>query len=560
MSPPAVTPGRWLRLRRRALHGLLAGGAAAAAALALRPTRAMEVAELKSHDLRASRLADAGDADTSIVVVQVDDRTLMALRDSVGRWPFPRRVHASVVEYLAYAGARLVVFDVAFPEPDRGDPLSDSAFAEAIGGAGNVVLPATFAPGDADDRARNAVLAPGWSPILDRFAVETAAGVGMPDWPRIDLPLPMLAAGAAGIGNIHMAADTADGTLRRDRPLGAYDGRVYPSLALAAARLLDGARFGGAVSADEGELRVGPTRVPLHDGRLLLRWHGALSDERRPVYRTYSYFQLSTSYDRVATGYPPVVPPEELRGKTVFVATNAAGLLDLRVTPVGSREPGVILHATALDNLLHGDWIRRAPPWANAGAVVVASLLAALLVSLVGSAGAGTAAGLAVVAAAVGGGVGGVRRRVVAGRRRARRRSDHGAGPLPGVELDDGGARPAAGARPLLALRGAGARPPPGGRARDAAPGRRAGDGDAALQRHPRLHLHLRGAPGGERGGDAERVPGADGGDGLPPRRHARQVHRRRRDGVLGGAHPPRPTTPAAPPTPRWRCWTSWSA
>jgi adenylate cyclase len=53
-------------------------------------------------------------------------------------WPWPRKLHASLIDRLAAAGARVIVFDVVFADPS---PKSDDAdFAAAISRAGNVVL------------------------------------------------------------------------------------------------------------------------------------------------------------------------------------------------------------------------------------------------------------------------------------------------------------------------------------------------------------------------------------------------------------------------------------
>ncbi|MBV9109592.1 MAG: adenylate/guanylate cyclase domain-containing protein, partial [Gemmatimonadetes bacterium] len=115
------------------------------------------------------------------------------------------------------------------------------------------------------------------------------------------------------------------------------------------------------------------------------------------TYPAFSYSRLALSYDDVFRGRPPTLPPDSLRGKIVLVAATASGLLDLRSTPVGGKEPGVMIHATVLDNLLRGDFMRRAPGWENAGLAAATALVAALAVSLVGSAAWGTAATLLVL-------------------------------------------------------------------------------------------------------------------------------------------------------------------
>ena len=43
---------------------------------------------------------------------------MRALEPAFGRWPWPRFVHAAVINYLARNHARMIVYDVLLPEPD----------------------------------------------------------------------------------------------------------------------------------------------------------------------------------------------------------------------------------------------------------------------------------------------------------------------------------------------------------------------------------------------------------------------------------------------------------
>lgn len=55
------------------------------------------------------------------------------------------------------------------------------------------------------------------------------------------------------------------------------------------------------------------------------------------------------------------VSDTELQGKLVLVGVTATGTFDQRVTPFDAIVPGIATHAAALENILHGDWLRR--PW-----------------------------------------------------------------------------------------------------------------------------------------------------------------------------------------------------
>jgi adenylate cyclase len=68
----------------------------------------------------------------------------------------------------------------------------------------------------------------------------------------------------------------------------------------------------------------------------------------------------------------------------VIVGYAAHGLYDLKPTPLSGASPGLEINAAALDNLLNGDFLREAPPWATAGlaASVALALAAATLFTI----------------------------------------------------------------------------------------------------------------------------------------------------------------------------------
>ena len=53
-----------------------------------------------------------------ISLVLIDDDSLRRVEPLVGRWPWPRLVHASVIDYLAAAGAKVIAYDILFAERD----------------------------------------------------------------------------------------------------------------------------------------------------------------------------------------------------------------------------------------------------------------------------------------------------------------------------------------------------------------------------------------------------------------------------------------------------------
>jgi adenylate cyclase len=83
-----------------------------------------------------------------VVVVKIDDVTFNELQQ---RFPFPRSLHAKLIDRLRRDGARAIAYDVQFTEPT--EEAEDNALIEAVDRAKNVVLATT----EVDERGRSNV-------------------------------------------------------------------------------------------------------------------------------------------------------------------------------------------------------------------------------------------------------------------------------------------------------------------------------------------------------------------------------------------------------------------
>ena len=54
-----------------------------------------------------------------MVIVAIDQKS----QDVLGRWPFPRSYFAQAVDYLRESQARVIAFDINFPQPDQNSAL-----------------------------------------------------------------------------------------------------------------------------------------------------------------------------------------------------------------------------------------------------------------------------------------------------------------------------------------------------------------------------------------------------------------------------------------------------
>src|SRR6185436_9791731 len=85
-----------------------------------------------------------------IFLVTIDEYSLRNLEPALGRWPWPRLIHAELIDYLARAPAKIIAYDVNFAGPDTQAQItlpqlttsgaeSDARLAESVKAAGNVI-------------------------------------------------------------------------------------------------------------------------------------------------------------------------------------------------------------------------------------------------------------------------------------------------------------------------------------------------------------------------------------------------------------------------------------
>ena len=224
-----------------------------------------------------------------IVAVAIDEPSFSEMQM---QWPWPRSVHAALIDSLVKAGAHTIVLDLLFDEPSTSD--EDRALADAMRRAGNVVL--------ASDRAET-----------------TDRGYRIDQWVE---PLPLFADAAAAVAAAGVERDP-DGVIRR--AAGAIDGRPTLSLAAASRRL-------GFV----------PPRDP-ERGRLI----HFLGAPRRGIV-TVSYYQAIKPGLLPADMFRGKIV---LVGRSLSAAA-AIDQPDHFRTPVAVAMPGVEIHASQVDTLL----------------------------------------------------------------------------------------------------------------------------------------------------------------------------------------------------------------
>lgn len=307
--------------------------------------------------------------DLPVVIVDIDENSLKQL----GRWPWSRQIVAQMLEQLTAAGASVVAFDVIFSEPERNPaqqilqsgqqrlsaettaelrqiaPLldADHQFASSLANK-DVVLGFLF---------QQEQLAVGQLPESYVSMDSQASQSSVSQFAGYVANTAVIQQQSAGTGFINSSPDP-DGFIRQAALLIRYQDKVYPSLALEAARLYALAQQLEVETAPLQHINtivgvtVGNTRINTDlYGRVLIPYRGPA--------RSFPYI---SAVDVVHGAMDTAL----LKDAIVFVGTSAVGHADLRSTPVGVQYPGVEVHANVFEGLIYPELIHSHPDWAEA--------------------------------------------------------------------------------------------------------------------------------------------------------------------------------------------------
>ncbi len=242
-----------------------------------------------------------------IVIVAIDDASLKAL----GRWPWPREIHAGLVDRLTQAGARAVFLDILFSEETPGEPAQDQRLVQAVRENGRVFLPVI-----AEERSLGGQL------------VES-------------LPFGDLAAAARGLGHVHLELE-ADGIARGVYLKEGLGTPYWEHITLALLRWLEPSLVESPPGLrNPASVHQSPFHV-VRDHYTLIPFSGPPGHVPR-----LSYAQVLKGLFRV----------EDIRDSIIMVGATATGLGDVLPTPLSARRQpmsGVEINAQLLDGLRRG--------------------------------------------------------------------------------------------------------------------------------------------------------------------------------------------------------------
>jgi len=365
----------------------------------------MESLERKAYDMGV--LASTRVPSDKIAVIAIDEQSIANL----GRWPWPREIHAKMIDVLAGGHAKVVGHTAFFFEPqvDAGleyiyriaalignstlpnikDPVhqdelmqletllqeaaqnldNDQKLSESMDKANNVLLAMFFELGEPQGKPDQALPDYVSSNILSN--IKDPSGLGaLPLLSRGVLPpIELLGAKSLAIGHLNSFPDV-DGAIRTEPLVVDYYDQYYPSFSL-------------MLAAKSLNLESQDIQVNLGESVQL----GRQTITTDPALRMYTYFYkdrdgrpafpVDSFYD-VLTGK---IPAEKYRDKIVLIGASAAGVGSLQVTPISSGMAPALTLAHSVSSILQGDFFA-SPGWSVWAEMGVVLLIAIYLIVL----------------------------------------------------------------------------------------------------------------------------------------------------------------------------------
>jgi len=333
----------------------------------------MQILEAKTLDARFSIIEPPEKAFEDIILVGIDDSSLKYFSDNGISWPWPRNFYAYLLDYLTDSGVKSVIFDLLFYQPDIDRTESDTtetdeAFAHAIQANGNVTLASQLTREDL-----------GTHFDLSRFYLDLNKkdNITLSPFNGILAPTKPLLLETHQLGVVNVQPD-ADGIIRRVPLIYPFNGRFLPQIAVSA--FLSSKNEPAPLQRSSKYMDIGNTQVPLDNtGNYLIHWYG-----RQPTCQFIQCVPFSAviqSASAVQAGVTPQLLPNVFKDKFVIIGVTAAGLMDLKSTPVSDIQPGMEIWATILLNLIRNDFVKHSSLLLNSLRVTIVAFVVFLIIT-----------------------------------------------------------------------------------------------------------------------------------------------------------------------------------
>lgn len=294
-----------------------------------------------------------------VILVDLDEESLKKYAEAYGRWPWPRRAHKEIISFIGEGQPSMILFDVLFSEPQM-DGDDDQILGEVSEQFKNVSHAALLLP-QSEIEGVDFIPLPKNRPFPNpvQWILPPQKWFNENKHHSIAIPNPNIWDRTQFVHSVNADPDS-DGILRRLPLILHYDNQWIPSLSFSG---ILSQSLGKTFKANynNGFLEVSDEnkniqyQIPVDEnGNLFVHYYS--KDFPLSQYRVGEI--LDSAKAKEAGDIEGIkIDPEVFKDKIVIIGTSAMGLADLKVTPIGTQYPGVLLHATAISNVLNNDFL-----------------------------------------------------------------------------------------------------------------------------------------------------------------------------------------------------------
>lgn len=263
-----------------------------------------------------------------IVIIAIDDSSL----EKIGAWPWPRSIHAKLLNQLTKIEPKNIAINILFSEPSA-DTSQDKELEDALLALKKAKIPV-------------------YLPVSSTGIPDPSSNLN--DF-QLNRPTPQLAKAVEGLGHTLIHLDE-DGKVRKTYLWeGNTTSKLWPSFALQMSRVEKNKHFEQQINLNKRLLEI-QSSYPPELMKDYPQWK-----LQAPMYLPFSKNEnhiKKYSYEKILNNE---IPLEELNGKHIFIGATAVGIGDQYPTPLDgnySLMPGIEIHATALDGILNNKLIQ----------------------------------------------------------------------------------------------------------------------------------------------------------------------------------------------------------
>lgn len=341
------------KLRKRRNYGLIIGISALLIVIIIFLTNISLYIERKTIDWRFSLRGPTKLSD-NIVIVSIDDESISAINY---KWPFPRSLHAKIIDNISQQKPKIIFFDLLFTEPTSGNPAEDESLATAARKVENVIFPSFFSTIK--------------DPRLGYESETIISPIGILSGEMYSPETPSLTPAPLGFAFVNLPFDS-DGFVRRAAllkeytpPTGGPKAICYSSSVpiLAASK---GIKFED-IKLDNSKIKIADTEIMMDKNNSIpINFRGPPGSFKR------------ISYRQVLDGKSP---PDFFKNKIVMIGVTSPSLHDVYHTPFVTTIPmsGVEIQANILEMMLNKDFLYVIPYWYSLIILIVLGIITILI-------------------------------------------------------------------------------------------------------------------------------------------------------------------------------------